>query len=674
MKTTRRLSVMTALAMMCAAAPGPLTAAGPDATPATEAANAAIYDILDFNNRQDFEDATRGFIGALDPAVVTDDEGRVVWDLEAYDFLQGEAPASANPSLWRQAQLNTLHGLYKITEGVYHLRGFDLSNMVVIEGETGWIVVDPLITKEAAQAAMGLLNKELGPRPVSAVIYTHSHADHFGGVLGVVDPAQVRSGAVEIIATPDFTKHAVSENVMAGNAMTRRNTYHMGTMLPRGPQAQIGVGLGKGASNGVASIIPPTRTIGGSGHHGGHHGAHHGAQLGHAETVTIDGIVFEFVMVSGAEAPEELMFYLPQKRALCVAEIANKTLHNVYSLRGVRMRDALSWSKGINQIMQLYGDKSDVAFGTHFWPVWGQDNINDFLVTQRDTYRYIHDETLRLANHGYGPRDIANMIELPEPLAKTFSSRGYYGSLKHNAEAVYNFYFGWFDGNPATLDRHPPAASGARYVTAMGGAEAVISVAQEAYDSGDYRWGAELLNHLVLSEPTNMPARMLQADMLSQLGYQAESGSWRNFYLSAAQELRGGITPIYSAKADPNAARNLTMDLVFDLLGVRLNPEKAKGVHLAFNFDFPDTGETYLLELKNSVLNHTPGARSEEANLSMVMDRTTWDKLMLEEASFARLALTGEIKVEGNPLAFRRLMKMMDDFDVWFPLGSPRNG
>jgi alkyl sulfatase BDS1-like metallo-beta-lactamase superfamily hydrolase len=672
MMKTRTSPALAGLALLCATISGPL-AAGPAATPATEAANAALYDILDFSNRQDFEDATRGFIGALDPAVIKDEDGNIAWDLEAYAFLKEDAPASANPSLWRQAQLNALHGLYEITDGVYHLRGYDLSNMVVIEGETGWIVVDPLITKEVARAAMGLLNDQLGERPVSAVIYTHSHADHFGGVLGVVDQAQVESGAVEIISTENFTRHAVSENVMAGNAMTRRSTYHMGTVLPRGPEAQIGVGLGKAASNGIVSIIPPTRTIGGSDHHD-HHGGSHGTVKPEPETVVIDGVTFEFVMVSGAEAPEELMFYLPEKRALCVAEMANKTLHNVYSLRGVRMRDALSWSKGINQIMQLYADKSDVAFGTHFWPVWGQDNIEEYLVTQRDTYRFIHDETLRLANHGYGPRDIANMIELPEPLAKTFSSRGYYGSLKHNAEAVYNFYFGWFDGNPATLDRHPPAASGARYVTAMGGAEAVISVPQEAYDSGDYRWGAELLNHLVLSDPTNMSARALQADTLTQLGYQAESGSWRNFYLAAAQELRDGIKPVYAAQADPNIARSLTMDLVFDLMGVRLNPEKAKGAHLAFNFEFPDTGETYLLELKNSVLNHTPGARSEDANLSMVMDRTTWNKLMLEEASFARLALTGEIQVDGNPLAFRKLMKMMDEFDIWFPLGSPRNG
>ena len=653
---------LAGLALGCTVLAAPV-AAGPKATATTQAANEAIYDQLDFTDRQDFEDATRGFIGAIDPPVIKDAEGTVVWDLEAYDFLEGDAPASANPSLWRQAQLNALHGLYEITDGVYHVRGYDLSNMVVIEGETGWIVVDPLISGSVAKAAMKLVNDQLGERPVSAVIYTHSHADHFGGVLGVITPEQVANGEVDIIGTEHFTEHAVSENVMAGNAMTRRSTYHMGTVVPRGPEGQIGVGLGKAASNGVAAIVAPTKTVGGHGHHG---------ESDHPiETMMIDGVEFEFVMVSGAEAPEEIMFYLPQKRALCVAEIANKTLHNVYSLRGVRMRDALSWSKGVNEIMQLYGDKSDVAFGTHFWPVWGQENINEFLTTQRDTYRFIHDETLRLANHGYGPREIANMIELPEALSRTFSSRGYYGSLKHNAEAVYNFYFGWFDGNPATLDRHAPSESGARYVQALGGADAVIAQAQQAYDAGDYRWGAELLNHLVLSDPDNAQAKGLQADMFSQLGYQAESGSWRNFYLAAAQELRHGVNPVPAARPDPAIARSLSMELVFDLLGVRLNPEKAKGEHLVFNFEFPDTGETYMLELKNSVLNHTPGARSEDANLSMVLDRTTWDRLMLQEASFARLALTGNISVDGNPLAFRKLMKMMDEFDPWFPLATP---
>ncbi|MCV6587011.1 MAG: MBL fold metallo-hydrolase [Marinibacterium sp.] len=627
-----------------------------DATSATQAANAAVLEELNFSNRQDFEDATRGFIGAIDPPVVVDDEGTVVWDLDAYEFLKADAPATANPSLWRQAQLNALHGLYEITDGVYHVRGYDLSNMVVIEGETGWIVVDPLISGPVAAAAMDLVNRELGERPVSTVIYTHSHADHFGGVLGVIDREQVASGAVQIIAPEHFMEHAVSENVMAGNAMTRRSTYHMGTVIPRSAEGQIGVGLGKGASNGIASIVPPTRTI-----------DHHG------ETLVVDGVEMEFIAVTGAEAPEEIMFYLPQKRALCVAEIANKTLHNVYSLRGVRMRDALAWSKGINEVLHRYGDKTDVAFGTHHWPVWGQDNIRDYLTTQRDTYRYIHDETLRLANHGYGPREIANMIQLPDPLAQTFSSRGYYGSLKHNAEAVYNFYFGWFDGNPATLDRHAPAESGARYVRALGGADAVLAEAQRAFDDGDYRWGAEVLNHLVLSDPDNAAAQAMQADMLTQLGYQAESGSWRNFYLSAAHELRNGIEPVPAPRADPAIARNLPMGLIFDLMGVRLDPEKAQGEHLVFNFEFPDTGETYLLELNNSVLNHTAGARSEDANLSMVMDRTTWDKLMLEEASFARLALTGAISVDGNPLAFRKLMKMMDEFDIWFALGTPRS-
>lgn len=639
--------------LFCAALTAPVLA-GPPASHHTAEANKAVYEELDFSDRQSFEDVTRGFIGAIDPPVIRDAEGTIVWELESYDFLQDTAPDSAHPSLWRQAQLNAVHGLYEITDGVYQLRGYDVSNMVVIRGDTGWIVVDPMLTEDTARAAMDLVFRELGEAPIHTVMYTHSHADHFGGARGVIDPERYARGEIEVIAPEGFVEHAISENVIAGNAMGRRASYMYGNVVPRGPRGQIGAGLGKTTSTGMASVVEPTRYISETG-----------------TVLTIDGVEMEFIMANGSEAPVEFMFYLPGKNALCTAEVTSQTMHNVYSLRGVHMRDALGWSKYINQVLHEYGDKIDVVFGTHHWPVFGPERIETYLKSQRDTYRYIHDETMRLANHGYGPREIANRIELPDALAKTFSSRGYYGSLKHNAEAVYNFYFGWFNGNPAILDRHVPVESGRRYVAAIGGADRVLTIAQEAYDSGDYRWAAELLNHLVLSEPKNKAAQALQADTLTQLGYQAESASWRNFYLGAATELREGITPAPAPKRGDDLVSHMTLELFFDFLAVMLNPEKAEGEQIAINFAFPDTGETFLLELENSVLNNTAGARSETANLSLEMDRTTLNKLILREAGFARLALTGDISFDGNPLAFRKLMKMMDEFDPWFPLGTP---
>jgi alkyl sulfatase BDS1-like metallo-beta-lactamase superfamily hydrolase len=405
----------------------------------TKAANAAVYEQLDFTDRQSFDDVSRGFIGAIEPPIIYDAEGNVVWDLQSYDFLAGEAPDTAHPSLWRQAQLNAVHGLYEITDGIYQLRGYDVSNMVVVRGETGWIVIDPMLTEDTARAGLDLVFRELGEAPVTAVIYTHSHADHFGGAQGVVDAERYANGEIEVIAPAGFVEHAISENVIAGNAMGRRASYMYGNVVARGPAGQIGAGLGKTTSTGIASVVEPTNYISETG-----------------TVLVVDGVEMEFVMANGSEAPVEFMFYFPQKRALCTAEVTSQTMHNIYSLRGTHVRDALGWSKYINEVMHKYHEKADVVFGTHHWPVWGKDNIETYIKSQRDTYRFIHDETMRLANHGYGPREIANMIKLPKALDQTFSSRGYYGSLKHNAEGVYNFYFGWFNGNPAVLDRHPP--------------------------------------------------------------------------------------------------------------------------------------------------------------------------------------------------------------------------
>ena len=624
------------------------------AEPATKAANAAVSEELDFTTQQYFDDARRGFVATIDPAVITNADGQVVWDMERYGFLNTPAPDTANPSLWRQCQLNALHGLFKVTDRIYQVRGFDLANMTLIEGDTGWIIIDPLTTIETARAALALANRELGARPIKAVIFTHSHADHFGGARGIISEEEQAAGDIRIIAPEGFMEHASSENVMVGNVMARRSAYHFGNVVPTGPTGQIGSGLGQTTATGIVSLVPPNEIVSETG-----------------TVLTLDGVEVEFQIAHGAEAPVEFMFYFPQFKTLCLAEIVNQTLHNTYTLRGARVRDVLAWTHHINHALHLFGDRTDVAFGCHHWPCWGKENVERHLRTQRDAYRFIHDETLRLANHGHGPRDIANLIQMPEALSKVFANRGYYGSIKHNAEAVYNFYLGWFDGNPALLDRLPPADSSQRYVDMMGGADVILDKARQAFDAGEYRWVAELVNHVIYAEPDNRDARALQAAALVQMGYQAESGSWRNFYLSAAHELENGVRPVPAPLPGRDAVKGMSLDLFFDFLGVKLNPGKAKDATLIINFDFPDQNARYMLELISGVLNNSVGVHSDQAQLTLTMDRAALDKLILKEADFRTLAMAGEIRFDGDPLAFGALMGMMDEFDPWFPLVTP---
>ena len=624
------------------------------ASTVTAARNSTVLEDLDFSNRQDFEDATRGFIAALDPAIITDDSGAPVFNQEQYRFLEGEAPDTANPSLWRQGQLNAIHGLFAVTDGIYQVRGYDLSNMTLVAGETGWIVIDPLISEETARAGLALANARLGARPVVAVIYSHSHADHFGGVRGVVDPERLAAGAVQIIAPSGFMEHATAENVMVGNVMTRRAAYMYGNVLEAGPEGQIGSGLGQTTSTGTVTLIPPNVTV-----------FETGTEL------TVDGVPIVFQMANGSEAPSEFLFYFPEKKTLCLSEVTSHVMHNVYTPRGAKMRDALAWSKYINETIQLFGDDVEVAFAGHHWPTWGNQRINAFLEGQRDIYRFIHDQTVRLANEGYGPVEIANMITLPDALARQFATRGYYGSLKHNAEAVYNFYLGWFDGNPANLDPLPPAESGARYVAYMGGADALLEKAQAAYAEGDYRWVAEVVDHLVSADPANTAARGLQADALTQLGYQAESGPWRNFYLAGAKELRDGVVPTPAPRIGADVMATMTPENFFDFLAVHLNPEKAGDQALTFNFDFTDVDQHYVLSLKNAVLNNTEGAVAEEADASFALSRMAFGALLLKKATFQQLAEAGKVTFAGDPAALGALVSMMDTFDPWFPIVEP---
>ncbi|HWE13953.1 MAG TPA: alkyl sulfatase dimerization domain-containing protein, partial [Solirubrobacteraceae bacterium] len=495
-----------------------------DPTSKIAAANSEVRLRLPFSDTEDFDDARRGRIGSLSDAVIRATDGRVVWDAGGYGFLDAGCPATVHPSLWRQGQLVSMHGLFEVAEGIYQVRGLDLSNMTIVEGENGVLVIDPLISTETAAAALALYREHRGERPVTGLLYTHSHVDHFGGARGVVSQGDVAAGRVPVLAPAGFLEHAVSENVYAGGAMVRRATYMYGALLPKGPTGQVGAGLGQTTSTGTVSLIPPTVEV---------------AHTGQEETV--DGIRMVFQLTPGTEAPAEMNFLFPERRALCMAENVTHNLHNVLTLRGAVVRDPHVWSRYLDQAIELFADEADVLFAQHHWPRWGQDRIVELLAKQRDLYGYIHDQTVRLINKGWVAGEIAEELELPPGLDREWHCRGYYGSLSHNVKAVYQRYLGWFDGNPAHLWTHPPQAAGERYVALAGGADALLSHARAAFERGDYRWVAEVVNHLVFANPDNTEARELQARALEQLAYGAENGTWRNFFLMGAQELREGI-------------------------------------------------------------------------------------------------------------------------------------
>jgi linear primary-alkylsulfatase len=629
-----------------------------EATGFTTQANQAVSALgqLDWEGAQDWEDVQRGLIARLDPPVIKDSTGRAVWDLGSYSFLDEEsAPPSVNPSLWRQARLNMHNGLFKVIDHIYQVRGYDLSVMSIIETDTGYIVIDPLISAETAAASMGLVYEHLGERPVVAVIYTHSHIDHWGGVKGVISEADVKAGKVKVIAPEGFTEAAVSENVMAGNAMSRRAYFMYGSLLPRGPQGQVDAGLGKNISTGRVTLIKPTVII--------------------AETPTeidIDGVKIVFQNTPDTEAPAEMQFFFPQFRALCMAENCTHNLHNLYTLRGAQVRDAKNWAHYINEAIELFSADTDVVFASHHWPTWGHDRCLDFLSKQRDMYKYLHDEVLRLANHGLTMLEIAEVIELPKKLAYEWYNRGYYGSINHNAKAIYQKYLGFFDGNPANLHPLPPEDAARRYVEFMGGAGTVLSRAKEAYEKGEYRWVAEVVNHLVFAEPDNREARELQADALEQLGYQAESGPWRNFYLTGAMELRGGVVRIEQAKSgSDDAIAAMEVGLLFDYLAVRLNGPKAEGHAISIGFDFTDTAEEYLLKVEHGVLNHFAGKWGSTPDAVLTLTRTALNEVLLQQTTMQDKLASGEVSIAGDASKLAELFGLMDDFDPWFNIVTP---
>ena len=629
--------------------------AGPKPASAfTSRANAAVVATLPFADETDFENARRGLIVEASGQVMAD-AGHVAWDFDRWAFLEGDAPASVNPSLWRQGKLNAIAGIFEVAEGIYQARGFDLAVMSFLRTDSGWIVVDPLVTAEPARAAMALVREHVADLPVVAVIYTHSHADHFGGVRGVTTAEDVAAGRVRIIAPVDFLEEAVSENVLAGNVMSRRASYMYGNLAGWAPDRSVGAGLAQLTSAGTFTLLPPTDIVSDTG-----------------QEMTIDGLRIVFQHTPGAEAPAELCFYLPQRRALCMAEIASHVLHNVYTLRGAKIRDALAWSRHINAAIHLFGREVEVEFGSHHWPTWGNAEIIRFLKGQRDLYRYIHDETLRLANHGFGPAEIAEMVELPAGIGQSFANRGYYGSVSHNVKAVYTYYLGFFDGNPATLHQLPPVEGARKAVEYMGGADAVLAKARADFEKGEYRWVAQAVNYVVFADPSNVAARELQADTLEQLGYQAENGTWRNFYLSAARELRDGVVVMPTpSTATPDAVTAMTVEMFLDFLAIRLNGPNAADRAYVFDLHFTDLGERYLLEVENGVLNHTKGAVVESPTAALTLDRSAIDRLALGQATFAELVADGSIVVEGDTAALVDFFGLLDTFDFWFSIVTP---
>ena len=583
--TWLRRTTALATALMTLAVGAPAAMADQPATPAaeltkpatafTKAANEALLKELPFDDKSDFDDATRGLVARPETLTIKDAKGNVVWDLERYKQFIGldkTAPDEINPSLYRIAQLNMQYGLFKVTDRIYQVRGYDLSNITFVQGDKGWIVFDPLVTKETAKAAFDLVTEKLGKRPVDAVIYSHSHVDHFGGARALGSDEDFASGKIQVIAPDDFSEHAVSENVIAGNAMSRRAVYMFGSMLPIDARGSVSAGLGQNIPRGTITLVLPTKTIKKTG-----------------TKLTIDGVQMVFQMTPGTEAPAEMNTWFPQFKAMWMAENTTNTMHNLLTLRGAEVRNPLKWAYYINQTIDLYGPQIDVKFQAHHWPMWGNARIVNYLKKQRDLYKYTHDQAVNLMNKGYTGEEIAEMIKLPPELDHFWPDRGYYGTLRHNAKAVYQRYMGWYDGNPSDLNNLPPVESARKYVDYMGGEAAVIAKARADFDKGEYRWVAQVLKHVVYANPESAEGKSLLADTYEQLGYQAESGSWRSIYLQGAYELRNGVPKSGGLQsASPDVLKVMTPEMIFDYLAVRLNGPRAAGKHLTININFTD--------------------------------------------------------------------------------------
>jgi alkyl sulfatase BDS1-like metallo-beta-lactamase superfamily hydrolase len=620
-----------------------------DAEPATRAANSAMAAKLPFSDTRDFEAALHGLIAPVPDGVVKAKSGSVLWNLADWAFVDGEvAPATVNPSLWRMARLNMANGLFKVTERLYQLRGFDIANMTVIEGVSGLILIDPLTTAEAARAALDLHYAHRPRKPVVAVIYTHSHADHFGGVRGVIDEADVKAGKVQVIAPTGFMEAVTGENVLAGAPMIRRAQFQFGTLLPRGPRGQVDAGLGKGIARGTPGLIAPTMLI-----------------EKPVEEHTIDGVRIVFQLAPETEAPAEMHMFYPELGVLNMAENACPLLHNFIPLRGAVARDPRIWAKYIGDAIELYGAKTEIMIGQHHWPTWGRDAVLDRLEAQRDLYKHIHDQTLRYMNKGWRPAEIAEAIDLPPGLAECWSVRGYYGTVSHNVKAVYQRYLSWYDGNPCNLHPLPPTSAAKKFVEYMGGAASVIDRAKADFAKGEFRWVAQVMKEVVYAEPDNTEARALCADALEQMGYQAESATWRNAFLYGAQELRHGLIQMPARIAmNADTLAGLSTDMLFDALAIRLDPAKAAGQAFVVNWRFTDRAEALALTLRHSTLSHRMGEQPERADASVTTTRAAFDAIILGKTKPADAIGSGALAIEGDATRLA----------VWFGMLEPPSG
>ncbi len=629
-----------------------------DASPITQRLNEEVLAALDFTDTEDFADAMRGFAGTIPGGTVLNASGRPVWSMEPYAFLEEErAPASVNPSLWRQARLNRLHGLFQVCGRIWQVRGLDIANVTFIEGDTGLIVIDPLTFVESARTALELYYAHRPRRPVVAVIYSHSHTDHYGGVLGVTSEQQVAAGEVEVIAPCGFMQAAVSENVLAGVPMRRRAQFQFGNTLAAGVKSHVDSGLGKGIGRGTTSLVPPTRTIDAP-----------------RERHVIDGVEIVFQLTPESEAPAEMHFFFPQMRALNLAENATHNMHNLCPLRGAQARDALAWSKYLNEALEEFVPHSDVVFAQHHWPVWGRERIERYVSEQRDLYRFLHDQTLRLMSRGLTPREIAETLFMPTGLSKRWHARGYYGAVGHNVKAIYQRYLGWYDGNPASLSPLPPQPAGIRYVEYMGGADAILARARRDFERGEYRWVVQVLDHLVFAQPDHREARELAADAMEQLGYQTESATWRNAYLLGARELREGVRRMGSGGAaalNANVVSVLPMEMFFDYLAIRVDGIRAQDLEARFDWVIPDRGEQWRLTLVNGVLNHSKGSHGARADATVRLDHATLVRMLHEGTSLAQALAEGMLAIEGARERFDAFVQVLEEFDPGFNVVEP---
>jgi alkyl sulfatase BDS1-like metallo-beta-lactamase superfamily hydrolase len=642
----RALAVIAALGSSCS-----VSVAQQPATPQTVEANRAFAQNLPWADRSEEALASRGFVATRKDPLIRTADGKTVIDLSAYDFADAAAPATANPSLWRHLGLIRKHGLFKVAPQIWQVRGFDISVMSIIEGKSGFIIVDPLTVTEAAAAAMELVKEHVGNKPVLAVIYTHSHGDHFGGVKGVVSQADVEAGKVQIIAPAGFMEHAVSENLTAGPAMSRRAIYQFGSTLPTGPAGQTGAGIGTRLAAGTITLIAPTKTIERTG-----------------EIMTLDGVRFEFQVTPGTEAPAEMNFFLPDLGALCLSENANVTMHNILPPRGALVRDAKAWAGYLTESQRLYGARTTVLFNSHGWPRFGKEAIANYVGSHRDAYKYLHDQTVRLMNKGFNAAEIAEQIALPDVLAKEWYNRGYYGTMRHNAKAVYQRYLGWYDGNPANLNGWPPEEAGKRYVAAMGGAKAALKIAQTAFDAGDYRWSAEVASRIVFANKDDAPARELLARSFEQLGYQAEGMLWRNMYLTGAQEARVTPTEARPSTVSPDFIAATETSQLFELLAIRIDPTKALGRDIAVAFVFPERKERTRITLRNAVMVQEAHV-DDPVQATVTMPRAAFLGMLFAGRSPIEFIQAGVMKIEGDVSALQALTLSFDPAGPVAPFG-----